>query len=58
MHEHMLEQGGFTCIDCHKGIAHNIPELEDLEMLAPAELVAEAEERRSGGNVRSWRSDK
>jgi cytochrome c-type protein NapC len=24
MHDHMMKQGGFTCIDCHKGIAHTI----------------------------------
>ena len=58
MHDHMLKQGGFTCIDCHKGIAHTIPKMEGLEAVAPAELVAEAEVRRSEGNVRSWRSDK
>lgn len=56
MHDHMLKEGGFTCIDCHKGIAHNIPELEDLDALDPRKLVAEAEERRSG--VRSWENDK
>ena len=58
MHELMSKQGGFTCIDCHKGIAHTIPELEELEKLAPSELVAEAERRRSEGNVRSWSKDK
>jgi cytochrome c-type protein NapC len=58
MHEHMLKQGSFTCIDCHKGIAHTIPETEGLDALSPAALVAEAEERRSAGNVRSWRSDR
>ena len=58
MHDHMLKQGGFTCIDCHKGIAHKIPEMEGLEAVAATELVAEAEKRRSKGNVRSWRKDK
>lgn len=58
MHEHMLEQGGFTCIDCHKGIAHTLPETEDLDTLAPTVLVMEAEKRRTGGGIRSWYKDK
>jgi len=58
MHDHMLKQGGFTCIDCHKGIAHKIPEMEGLEILTPSKLVVEAETRRSEDSVRSWRNDK
>ena len=56
MHDHMMKQGGFTCIDCHKGIAHNIPVFEDLDTLDPARLVAEAEARRA--SVRSYEFDR
>jgi cytochrome c-type protein NapC len=35
MHTTMLRKGGFTCIDCHKGIAHVLPETKDLEKLSP-----------------------
>jgi hypothetical protein len=52
----MIKQGGFTCIDCHKGIAHNIPKIEDHDTLDPAKLVAEAEARRA--SVRSYDYDK
>jgi cytochrome c-type protein NapC len=38
MHTAMLEAGSFTCIDCHKGIAHMLPEIEDLELISPAVL--------------------
>ena len=41
MHETMLEAGSFTCIDCHKGIAHVLPEIEGLELLSPAVLEPE-----------------
>jgi cytochrome c-type protein NapC len=58
MHSHMKELGSYTCIDCHKGIAHTIPKFEGLEVLSPAVLVAEAEKRRSGGKARSWRYDR
>jgi hypothetical protein len=34
----MLAAGSFTCIDCHKGIAHVLPEIDDLELLSPAVL--------------------
>jgi len=54
----MKELGSYTCIDCHKGIAHTIPTFEGLEVLAPTVLVAEAEKRRSGGKARSWRYDR
>lgn len=30
MHSAMIETGKFTCIDCHKGIAHELPEIENL----------------------------
>jgi cytochrome c-type protein NapC len=36
MHTTMLKAGNFTCIDCHKGIAHVLPEIEDLHLLSPA----------------------
>jgi cytochrome c-type protein NapC len=58
MHDHMMTEGDFTCIDCHKGIAHTLPETEDLDTLSPAALVAEAERRRSAGGIRSWRKDR
>jgi cytochrome c-type protein NapC len=38
MHTTMLAAGNFTCIDCHKGIAHVLPEIENLESLSPARL--------------------
>ncbi len=56
MHQLMLEGGGFTCIDCHKGIAHNLPETPDLGQLTSSLLVHEAEARRS--DVRSYLFDK
>jgi cytochrome c-type protein NapC len=56
MHQIMLEDGGFTCIDCHKGIAHKLPQTPDLDQLVPAALVSEAEDRRN--EVRSYLYDK
>lgn len=56
MHQMMRDEGGFTCIDCHKGIAHNLPEIPDLDQLAPAVLVHEAEDRRE--EIRSYLYDK
>jgi cytochrome c-type protein NapC len=56
MHQIMLEDGGFTCIDCHKGIAHTLPQTPDLDRLVPAVLVREAEDRRN--EVRSYLYDK
>ena len=41
MHTAMLAAGNFTCIDCHKGIAHELPEIDDLELLSPAILEPE-----------------
>jgi cytochrome c-type protein NapC len=38
MHSVMLNAGNFTCIDCHKGIAHVLPEIDDLEVISPATL--------------------
>ena len=38
MHTAMLAAGNFTCIDCHKGIAHVLPEIDDLELISPAVL--------------------
>jgi cytochrome c-type protein NapC len=38
MHDTMIESGEFTCIDCHKGIAHVLPEIESLEEISPARL--------------------
>ncbi len=56
MHQIMLEDGGFTCIDCHKGIAHTLPQTPDLDRLVPAVLVREAEDRRN--EARSYLYDK
>jgi cytochrome c-type protein NapC len=30
MHKEMLDTGHFTCVDCHKGIAHVLPEIAEL----------------------------
>jgi cytochrome c-type protein NapC len=38
MHKSMIDTGQFTCIDCHKGIAHELPEIENLEEIRPALL--------------------
>jgi cytochrome c-type protein NapC len=38
MHKTMIDSGQFTCIDCHKGIAHVLPEIEGLEQITPATL--------------------
>jgi len=38
MHSNMLAAGEFTCVDCHKGIAHVLPEIDNLELLSPATL--------------------
>lgn len=31
MHASALESGEKTCIDCHKGIAHQLPDMKDIE---------------------------
>jgi cytochrome c-type protein NapC len=41
MHKTMLKDGEFTCIDCHKGIAHELPETKQLEKISPAVLEPE-----------------
>ncbi len=41
MHTTMLEAGEFTCIDCHKGIAHVLPAIENLDLISPAVLEPE-----------------
>jgi len=38
MHTEMLEAGNFTCIDCHKGIAHDLPEIDDLDAIKPGTI--------------------
>ncbi len=38
MHSKMIETGGFTCIDCHKGIAHVLPEVDELARISPSVL--------------------
>jgi len=39
---------GFTCIDCHKGIAHRLPDLSTLNKLAAAELAEATDAAASG----------
>ena len=38
MHTGMIEAGSFTCIDCHKGIAHELPAIDNLAAISPAVL--------------------
>ena len=38
MHTEMIDSGEFTCIDCHKGIAHDLPEIEGLDAIQPAAI--------------------
>jgi cytochrome c-type protein NapC len=38
MHKGMIATGRFTCIDCHKGIAHVLPEIDSLDAISPAML--------------------
>jgi cytochrome c-type protein NapC len=38
MHSNMLDKDEFTCIDCHKGIAHELPEIKDLDEIQPAAI--------------------
>jgi cytochrome c-type protein NapC len=38
MHSTMLATGKLTCIDCHKGIAHVLPQTRDLQLISPAVL--------------------
>ena len=38
MHTTMIEEEQFTCIDCHKGIAHDLPETEGLDEIRPSVL--------------------
>ena len=38
MHSNMIDTGEFTCIDCHKGIAHELPEIENLDEIQPAAI--------------------
>jgi cytochrome c-type protein NapC len=38
MHTGMIKTGQFTCIDCHKGIAHGLPEIENLDTIQPDAL--------------------
>jgi cytochrome c-type protein NapC len=38
MHSVMMEDGAFTCIDCHKGIAHVLPALAGLDEISPDTL--------------------
>jgi nitrate/TMAO reductase-like tetraheme cytochrome c subunit len=35
----------YTCIDCHKGIAHRLPNMEGIEMLYGAPLGQVTEQR-------------
>jgi cytochrome c-type protein NapC len=38
MHTEMIETGQFTCVNCHKGIAHELPAIEGLESLSAGVL--------------------
>lgn len=58
MHALAKEEGGFTCIDCHKGIAHDVPLAAGVEMLNAENLVAEAEARRSNRGEEAWARDR
>jgi cytochrome c-type protein NapC len=46
VHSNALAGKEFTCIDCHKGIAHRLPDMEGIEMLygAPVEKLTETRE--------------
>jgi cytochrome c-type protein NapC len=50
VHSTALAGKDYTCIDCHKGIAHSLPDMEGIEMLygAPPEEIAP----RSGASKR------
>ena len=39
VHSNALEGGGYTCIDCHKGIAHRLPSMQGIEMLHGAPVT-------------------
>ncbi|WP_031200366.1 NapC/NirT family cytochrome c, partial [Mannheimia haemolytica] len=46
MHALAQEQGK-TCIDCHKGIAHNLPHMEAIQKnFIPDDLLKKAEEKK------------
>ncbi|MEH6534582.1 MAG: NapC/NirT family cytochrome c [Photobacterium frigidiphilum] len=38
MHGEMITTGKFTCINCHKGIAHKLPEIENLDQISASTL--------------------
>ena len=40
MHSTVLAKGQATCIDCHKGIAHRLPDMSDIETWATPERDA------------------
>jgi cytochrome c-type protein NapC len=46
VHSTALAGDKYTCIDCHKGIAHRLPNMEGVEMLygAPLEQITERRE--------------
>jgi cytochrome c-type protein NapC len=48
VHSTALASGERTCIDCHKGIAHRLPDMEGVEMLygAPVEQLTQGDSRR------------
>ncbi len=41
VHSNALADNEYTCIDCHKGIAHRLPNMEGIEMLYGAPLSTE-----------------
>ena len=40
-HERFLVSGEKTCIECHKGIAHHLPEMKPTAMVAPASKASQ-----------------
>lgn len=58
MHAIARDTGEFTCIDCHKGIAHHVPTAAHMDILALETLVEEAEARRSGRGPEAWDKDR
>jgi cytochrome c-type protein NapC len=41
MHSTYLKDGAYTCIDCHKGIAHRLPDMAEVPMWSPTAKPAE-----------------
>lgn len=52
VHSTALAGNEHTCIDCHKGIAHRLPNMEGIEMLygAPIEQISSNQKKGSSGH--------